>query len=131
MDSLSCYSSLCDIVPDIRHLSISTAPESECLKTRICDLPDDLLFQILRFFPTKITAATTILSNRWHHIWTMLPVLYYIGKGSESNIGWFIEKSVQLHKAPKLEMLIVRLCPSSPVDVDLGMCVENAQLIAV
>ncbi|WZZ45547.1 hypothetical protein YC2023_041806 [Brassica napus] len=60
----------------------------------------------------------------------MLPVLYYIGKGSESNIGWFIEKSVQLHKAPKLEMLIVRLCPSSPVDVDLGMCVENAQLIA-
>ena len=56
----------------------------------------------------------------------MLPVLYYIGKGSESNIGWFIEKSVQLHKAPKLEMLIVRLCPSSPVDVDLGMCVENA-----
>ncbi|KAJ4872840.1 hypothetical protein Rs2_45486 [Raphanus sativus] len=124
MDSLSCCSSLCDI----RNLSISTVPEPEGhqrIETKICDLPDDLLLQILRFLPTKETAATTILSKRWRQLWTMLPVLYYIGKGSES-IRWFIEKSLQLHKAPKLFTLIVTVCPSSPVDVDLGICVENA-----
>ncbi|XP_023645557.1 putative F-box/FBD/LRR-repeat protein At1g22000, partial [Capsella rubella] len=45
--------------------------------------------------------------------------------GSES-VGWFIENSLQLHKAPKLDCLIVEVGPRCPVDLDVGKWVENA-----
>ncbi|KAG2265498.1 hypothetical protein Bca52824_072577 [Brassica carinata] len=95
------------------------------MENRICDLPDDLLLQIMLFVPTKDAVATTILSKRWRFISAMLPTLEYKDSGS-GTIGWFIEKSLQLHKAPKLERLAIELGPHSPVDVDVEKCLENA-----
>ncbi|ESQ34319.1 hypothetical protein EUTSA_v10009950mg, partial [Eutrema salsugineum] len=90
-----------------------------------CDLPDDLLTRILLFVPTKDAVATSILSKRWRHVWRILPKLAFKDAGNES-VGCFIEKSLQLHKSPKLQSLIVELGPRSPVDVDVGKLVENA-----
>ncbi|KAL0656561.1 hypothetical protein Bca4012_077147 [Brassica carinata] len=95
------------------------------MENRICDLPDDLILQIMLFVPTKDAVATTILSKRWRFISALLPILEYKDSGS-GTIGWFIEKSLQLHKAPKLEKLAVELGPHSPVDVDVEKCLENA-----
>ncbi|KAF3592915.1 hypothetical protein DY000_02023497 [Brassica cretica] len=95
------------------------------MENRICDLPDDLLLQIMLFVPTKDAVATTILSKRWRFISAMLPTLEYKDSGSRT-IGWFIEKSLQLHKAPKLERLAIELGPHSHVDVDVEKCLENA-----
>ncbi|CAA0245277.1 unnamed protein product [Arabidopsis thaliana] len=54
----------------------------------------------------------------------MVPRLEFKEDDSES-VGWFIEKSLQLHKAPKLDSLVVELGPHCPVDVDVGKWVEN------
>ncbi|VYS46848.1 unnamed protein product [Arabidopsis thaliana] len=118
---------LWDIMPIDKHLS--TVPETEgCqqrIETRICALPDDLLLQILPHVPTKKAVATSILSKQWRYVWLMLPKLEFKDEGSES-VGWFIEKSLQLHKAPKLDCLIVELGPHCPIDVDVRKWVENA-----
>ncbi|EOA36413.1 hypothetical protein CARUB_v10010902mg [Capsella rubella] len=95
------------------------------METRICDLPDDLLLRILHHVPTKDALATSILSKRWRYVWTMLPTLEFIDDGSES-VGWFIENSLQLHKAPKLYCLTVEVGPRCPVDLDVGNWVDNA-----
>ncbi|XP_024008946.1 putative F-box/FBD/LRR-repeat protein At1g22000 [Eutrema salsugineum] len=100
------------------------AMETE-LCVRLCYLPDDLLVRILHFVPTKDAVATSILSKRWRPVWTMLPGLVFKDEGSES-LGRFMEKSLQLHKAPKLLRLIAELGPSCSGDVDVGKLVENA-----
>ncbi|KAG7598207.1 F-box domain [Arabidopsis suecica] len=126
MGFLSCWYFLWDIIHNDKHLS--TLPETEgsqIIETRICALPDDLLLQILHHVPTKEAVATSILSKRWRYVWTMAPRLEFTEYGSES-VGWFIEKSLQLHKAPKLDSLIVELGPHCPFDVDVGKWVENA-----
>lgn len=102
-------------------------PETEgCqrIENMICALTDDLLLQILRFVPTKDAVATSILSKVWRCVWTMLPELEFKDEGSE-NLGWFIEKTLQLHKAP-IRSLIVKLGPRCSVDVDVGRWVEKA-----
>ncbi|OAP18889.1 hypothetical protein AXX17_AT1G23070 [Arabidopsis thaliana] len=118
---------LWDIIPIDKYLS--TVPETEGrqqrIETRICALPDDLLLQILHHVPTKEAVATSILSKRWRYVWTMLPKLEFKDEGSES-VGWFIGKSLQLHKAPKLDCLIVELGPHCPIDVDVRKWIENA-----
>ncbi|KAG7592870.1 F-box domain [Arabidopsis thaliana x Arabidopsis arenosa] len=126
MGFLSCWYFLWDIIHNDKHLS--TLPETEgsqIIETRICALSDDLLLQILRYVPTKEAVATSVLSKRWRYVWTMVPRLEFKDDGSES-VGWFIEKSLQLHKAPKLDSLIVELGLHCPVDVDVGKLVENA-----
>ncbi|ESQ34318.1 hypothetical protein EUTSA_v10009991mg [Eutrema salsugineum] len=95
------------------------------MENRLCYLPDDLLVRILHFVPTKDAVATSILSKRWRPVWTMLPGLVFKDEGSES-LGRFMEKSLQLHKAPKLLRLIAELGPSCSGDVDVGKLVENA-----
>ncbi|CAH8253469.1 unnamed protein product [Arabidopsis lyrata] len=107
------------------HWRLETEGCQQRIETRICALPDDLLLQILHHVPTKEAVATSILSKRWRYVWTMVPRLEFKDEGSES-VGWFIEKSLQLHKAPKLDGLIVEIGPHCPFDVDVGKWVENA-----
>ncbi|XP_045797921.1 FBD-associated F-box protein At3g52670-like [Trifolium pratense] len=42
---------------------------------RISSLPDCVLSHILSFLPTKTSVATSILSNRWRHVWKHVSVL--------------------------------------------------------
>ncbi|PNX91118.1 F-box/LRR-repeat protein, partial [Trifolium pratense] len=51
--------------------------EEEEMQDRISNLPDGVLSHILSFLPTKTTVQTSILSNRWHHIWKHQSVLYF------------------------------------------------------
>ncbi|KAH0851609.1 LOW QUALITY PROTEIN: hypothetical protein HID58_094635 [Brassica napus] len=89
---------------------VSTKADDPCCQ-RICDLPDDLLLQILLHVPTKNA---------------MLEKLDFKDDQGSESFGWFIEKSLQLHKAPKLVSLVVELGPTSHADVDVGKWVDKA-----
>ncbi|KAG7536491.1 FBD domain [Arabidopsis suecica] len=96
---------------------------------RISFLPEDLLVTILLYIPTKEAVATMILSKRWFYIWTMLPRLDYRDNNDDEikkSVWWFLENSLQLHKAPVLPMLIIELGPQCPSDADVGKCVAKA-----
>lgn len=94
---------------------------------RISSLPDDLLVTILLSVPLKDAAATMILSKRWRFMWTMLPILVYKESDVESkNSVWdFLDKSLELHKAPLLGMYM-QLGPQCPLDADVGKWVATA-----
>ncbi|KAG7584774.1 FBD domain [Arabidopsis thaliana x Arabidopsis arenosa] len=104
---------------------VRIVPETQgCL--RICDLPDDLLLQILILVPGKDAVATAILSKRWRYIWQMLPKLAFKDDRYSESFGWFIDKSMQLHKAPLLISLVVELGEHCPADVDVRKWVDKA-----
>ncbi|KAL6613815.1 hypothetical protein ACP70R_036085 [Stipagrostis hirtigluma subsp. patula] len=48
-------------------------------KFQFSDLPEDVLGTILSKLPTKETARTSVLSNKWKHIWTVCPKLRFDG----------------------------------------------------
>ncbi|CAN6971696.1 unnamed protein product, partial [Brassica rapa subsp. trilocularis] len=98
---------------------------------RISALPDDLLVKILLFVPTKDIVTTMILSKRWRTIWTEVPRLEYEDIVSNTNseqksVWWFLEKSLQLHKAPILESLCIQLKEICPTNVDVAKLVGQA-----
>lgn len=93
----------------------------------ISSLPNDLLIQILLLVSTKDAVATMILSKRWLFIWTMVPKLEYKDTSDECKSVWkFLNKSLELHKAPILETLCIQLGKNSPADVDVGKLVANS-----
>ncbi|KAG7581015.1 Leucine-rich repeat 2, partial [Arabidopsis suecica] len=68
-----------------------------------------------------------VLSKRWRFVWTMLPKLDYTENSEGEKSVWdFLDKSLQLHKAPSLERLCIHLGQQCPVDVDVGKWVLNA-----
>lgn len=103
---------------------------------RISELPEDLLVRILDLVPTKEAVATMSLSKRWQSIWTMKRTLDYKdgsdddheeqGKKSKKSVWRFLDKSLQLHKAPVIESLCIELGPQCPTDVDIGKWVTSA-----
>ncbi|XP_052161576.1 putative FBD-associated F-box protein At5g56690 [Oryza glaberrima] len=44
---------------------------------RISELPDDLLITILGHLDTRSSAATSVLSRRWQHLWKSVPKLRF------------------------------------------------------
>ncbi|CAA7017387.1 unnamed protein product [Microthlaspi erraticum] len=115
---------------------------------KISALPDDLLVHILLFVSTEDAVRTMILSKRWRFVWTMLPKLWYpeinddnthkiftsglfgrfLGRlfGKQRSIWRFVEESLQLHKAPILELLAIELGPRCPVNVDVEKWIVDA-----
>ncbi|CDY32172.1 BnaCnng06810D [Brassica napus] len=113
---------------------------------RISALPEELLVTILLLVLIKDAVATVILSKRWRNIWMMLPRLDYNETndvnhardwGGDDNddgdddlgsksIWWFLDKSLKLHKAPVLEILLISLGRRCPSDANVGNWVEKA-----
>ncbi|KAL0644570.1 hypothetical protein Bca4012_042860 [Brassica carinata] len=110
---------------------ISQSVRERNCEDRISALPDDLLVKILLFVPTKYIVTTMILSKRWRTIWTEVPRLEYEDIVSNTNseqksVWWFLEKSLQLHKAPILESLCIQLKEICPTNVDVAKLVAQA-----
>lgn len=99
---------------------------------RISELPEDLLVMILSLVPTKDAVVTMILSKRWFSIWTMVPTLKYKDSKkddddeSKKSVWWFLDKSLQSHKAHVIDCLSMKLGPRCPTDADVGKWVANA-----
>uniref|UniRef100_A0A1J3JEU7 Putative F-box/FBD/LRR-repeat protein n=1 Tax=Noccaea caerulescens TaxID=107243 RepID=A0A1J3JEU7_NOCCA len=117
---------------------------------KISALPDDLLVHILLLVSTEDAVRTMILSKRWRFVWTMVPKLGYreinddthkvitsglfgrflgplFGKRDQQRSIWrFVDESLQLHKAPILELLAIELGPRCPVNVDVEKWIVNA-----
>ncbi|KAF3497409.1 hypothetical protein DY000_02054579, partial [Brassica cretica] len=96
---------------------------------RISALLEELLVTILLLVPIKDAVATMILSKRWRNIWMMLPRLDYNETNDVNHardIWWFLDKSLKLHKAPVLEILLISLGRRCPSDANVGNWVEKA-----
>ncbi|CAG7877931.1 unnamed protein product [Brassica rapa] len=89
---------------------------------KISALHDDLLLKILSQVPTKDAVTTMILSKRWGLVWTMVPKLEYkdTWKEGDKSIWRLLEKSLQLHKAPVLEILNIQVECQFCDDADVG-----------
>ncbi|ESQ37786.1 hypothetical protein EUTSA_v10029506mg [Eutrema salsugineum] len=100
----------------------------EEIEDRISALPEELLVMILLSIPIKEAVATMILSKRWRFMWTMLPKLDYKEYDDESknSVWWFLDKSLQVHKAPVLTNLFMQLGRWCPSDADVGKWVAKA-----
>ncbi|GJN32642.1 hypothetical protein PR202_gb21158 [Eleusine coracana subsp. coracana] len=55
----------------------SPAVDDESRRDRISNLPDDLLLRILVLVPLVEVVRTSVLSRRWVHVWTRLPMLEF------------------------------------------------------
>ncbi|EOA18933.1 hypothetical protein CARUB_v10007564mg [Capsella rubella] len=106
--------------------------EETVCEDRISALPEDLLVTILLLVPIRDAVATMLLSKRWRFIWMMLPRLDYKESSDNDNdpskksIWWFFDKSMELHKAPILEVLLIKLGPGCPSDADVGKWLTKA-----
>ncbi|KAK3127308.1 hypothetical protein QOZ80_7AG0571210 [Eleusine coracana subsp. coracana] len=61
----------------VRNGPCSPAGGDESRRDRISDLPDDLLLRILVLIPLVEVVRTSVLSRRWVHVWTRLPMLEF------------------------------------------------------
>ncbi|KFK38468.1 hypothetical protein AALP_AA3G116700 [Arabis alpina] len=85
------------------------------------------MYRILSQIPTKDAVTTMILSKRWRFVWTMVHNLDYEETDRDKKSIWdFVDKSLQLHKAPILERLSIQLGEHCPVYADVGKCVSHA-----
>ncbi|CAF2132274.1 BnaA03g50140D [Brassica napus] len=121
--------------------------EEMVYEDRISALPEDLLVTILLHVPIKDAIATMILSKRWRFIWTILPKLEYdfFSDGDEDDddkvvdndddddddeskkTSWcFFDKSMELHKAPVLTTLLIKLGPGCSSDIDVRKWIAKA-----
>ncbi|KAJ0262885.1 F-box domain-containing protein [Hirschfeldia incana] len=113
--------------------------EETVCENKISALPDDLLVRILLHVPVKVAIATMILSKRWRFIWTILPNLVYDSFSDENEdddddddderkkTSWCLfDKSMELHKAPVLKTLLIKLGPGCHSDIDVGKWIAKS-----
>jgi hypothetical protein len=90
---------------------------------RISVLPDPLLQEILSFLPTKQLVQSTILSKRWKHITTSIPVLesHTFNWDIESGYFNFLEKTLRSLSVKKFTLTDGMDIPKSVSRLDRWM----------
>ncbi|EOA14397.1 hypothetical protein CARUB_v10027593mg [Capsella rubella] len=80
-------------------------------KSRISELPEDLILTILSFLPTKHAVLTSLLSKKWKYLWTKVPRLEYnvYHHKDITSFKRFMDKSMLSHKSHVLESIYVKL----------------------
>ncbi|KAL9283654.1 putative FBD-associated F-box protein [Arabidopsis thaliana] len=99
---------------------------------RISLLPDDVVFKILSFVPTKVVVSTNLLSKRWRYLWKHVPKLDYRDPSLVDTEHWrasrFVDKFLLLHEAPVLETLhlsLSRNCPPSDIETWISVAISR------
>ncbi|XP_023914713.1 F-box protein At1g19070 [Quercus suber] len=82
---------------------------------RISNLPYSLLCHILSFLPTKEAVATTILSNRWKPLWTLVPTLDFKDSPCKNilSFSYIVYRVLALRMAPLLRNFTIAWYSSS------------------
>uniref|UniRef100_A0A2N9GXP2 F-box domain-containing protein n=1 Tax=Fagus sylvatica TaxID=28930 RepID=A0A2N9GXP2_FAGSY len=93
---------------------------------RISELPDPLLQEILSFLPINQVVQSTILSKRWKHMSTSIPVLFYSGFYPSGYCN-FVEKTIRSRSVKKFSLADSMDKPNSASDVDrwISFLVKN------
>ncbi|XP_065617687.1 F-box/LRR-repeat protein At3g26922 isoform X2 [Quercus suber] len=120
------------------------SPKKDTLVDRISDLPESLICHILSFLPIQEAVATSILSSRWQHLWTLVSRLDLdsgtigdsLSCGQSPNqghckpfsFGHIVSTLLTLHRAPylrtfRLKFFLCRNC--SRLDKWIGNVVER------
>ncbi|KAA3464378.1 F-box/LRR-repeat protein [Gossypium australe] len=93
-------------------------------------LPDAILHKILSLLPTKHSVQTSILSERWIHLWKFTPVIHIPMYSPYKHITpsecTFIHNTWAQHQAPKLLKFSLQFS-SGPLrnhDPDVQHCIE-------
>jgi hypothetical protein len=84
---------------------------------RISELPDPLLQEILSFLPINQVVQSTILSKRWKHMSTSIPVLLYSGFYPSGYCN-FVEKTIRSRSVKKFSLADSMDKPNSASNVD-------------
>ncbi|RID74156.1 hypothetical protein BRARA_B01269, partial [Brassica rapa] len=99
---------------------------------RLSLLPDDLIFKILSFFPSKAIVTTSLLSKRWCSLWKHVPNLGYSDPYIESeywSASRFIDKFLLLqdnaHALQTLYLCVNRSCPPEDIETWVGVAVSR------
>jgi len=72
---LSSYKKVRDLFQTLKLIGAMPSEKINSGEDRISELPDDVLYHILSFLTTKEAIATSLLSNRWTRIRSLLPSL--------------------------------------------------------
>ncbi|CAN6850042.1 unnamed protein product [Brassica oleracea] len=99
---------------------------------RMSLLPDDLIFKILSFVPSKVSVSTRLLSKRWCSLWKHVPNLRYFDPHIDSEY-WrasrFIDKFLLLRDAHaslgSMHLYISQNCPPTDIETWVGIAVSR------
>ncbi|CAA0808515.1 Putative FBD-associated F-box protein [Striga hermonthica] len=56
---------------------LSDAEQNMASIDRLSSLPDEVIFHILSFLPTRQSVATSVLGKRWRFLWAHVPCLHF------------------------------------------------------
>lgn len=94
-----------EITASVSESSISGGEEED----RISNLPDDVICHILTFMPTKHAVGTSVLSNRWKHLWKSVPNLVFKFEDGTliSSFVIFVDNVLSLNCSSRVKKFVI------------------------